>query len=80
MSEAEQCAADILDAIKQIHRENPQFDCPHCLGTGWVCENHTDKAWYGFISDQHVENPDPSVCYCGGAGMRCRCCPDAGSC
>lgn len=22
-------------------------ECPVCLGEGWVCENHPDKAWDG---------------------------------
>jgi hypothetical protein len=41
------------------------FDCPICQGTLWVCENHPDKAW---------DMPDGCEC---GAGMPCRCNPEA---
>ncbi len=35
--------------------------CKICLGEGWVCEDHPDKAW-----------KDGDGC-CGGAGMPCKC-------
>lgn len=39
--------------------------CAICKGELWVCENHPDKAWgYG------------DGC-CGGAGMPCKCNPNA---
>jgi hypothetical protein len=41
--------------------------CLICLGLGWVCENHPDKAW-----DKN------SGCECG-AGMPCQCNDDAGA-
>jgi hypothetical protein len=34
--------------------------CPQCAGSGWICEDHPDRAW--------------TACNCGGAGMRCPCC------
>jgi hypothetical protein len=36
-------------------------NCPKCLGIGWVCEEHPDKAWH-----------DELGCMCG-AGMPCAC-------
>lgn len=36
-------------------------DCKICLGLGWVCENHPDRAWSQELG-----------CQCG-AGMPCRC-------
>jgi len=36
-------------------------DCPHCLGIGWVCENHPKLPWH-----------DDLGCTCG-AGMHCEC-------
>ena len=36
-------------------------NCPICLGIGWVCENHPDRAW-----------DDEMGCTCG-AGMPCAC-------
>jgi hypothetical protein len=36
-------------------------NCPICLGIGWVCENHPDRAW-----------DDELGCTCG-AGEPCRC-------
>jgi hypothetical protein len=43
------------------------LNCVHCLGSDWVCENHTDR---------------PSViteggCNCGGAAAPCTCNPGA---
>ena len=38
---------------------NPK--CPVCLGLGWVCENHPDRAWDTDIG-----------CECG-AGVPCEC-------
>ena len=35
--------------------------CPVCLGIGWVCENHPDRAW-----------SEEFGCQCG-AGMPCEC-------
>lgn len=35
-------------------------DCPRCLGSGIVCEDHPDKAWR-----------EGDGC-CGAAGMPCR--------
>jgi hypothetical protein len=42
-----------------------QKACPHCHGTGWVCEIHPDKPWEG-----------NGACGCGGAGASCSCNPD----
>jgi hypothetical protein len=42
-------------------REGPE--CPRCASTGWVCENHSDRAWDG-----------AKACGCGGAGMPCPSC------
>ena len=36
-------------------------ECNICSGEGWVCENHSDKAW------GHGDG------CCGGAGMPCKC-------
>ena len=41
-------------------------DCSICLGIGFVCENHPDKAW-----------SEESGCQCG-AGMPCQCVRAAG--
>jgi hypothetical protein len=35
--------------------------CPHCLGIGWVCENHPNRPW-----------DDAFGCTCG-AGIPCKC-------
>jgi hypothetical protein len=35
-------------------------NCPICFGSGWVCENHPNRAW------------DEEGCQCG-AGMPCEC-------
>lgn len=42
--------------------------CTKCADSGWVCENHPDKAFSGvcFADD---------ACSCGGAGMPCECNP-----
>lgn len=42
--------------------------CVHCLGSGWVCENHMDRP-----SDVITEGG----CACGGAAAPCRCSPAA---
>jgi hypothetical protein len=44
-----------------VLRENMDKNCPVCLGLGWVCENHPDRAW-----------SDEFGCMCG-AGMPCEC-------
>ena len=36
-------------------------DCPVCFGIGWVCENHSNRAW-----------DEQKGCQCG-AGMPCEC-------
>jgi hypothetical protein len=36
-------------------------NCPICLGLGWVCENHPNRAW-----------DNKEGCQCG-AGMPCEC-------
>ena len=41
-------------------------DCKNCGGTGWVCENHTDRVWRG-VSD------DVTACGCGD-GAPCAIC------
>ena len=41
-------------------------DCKVCLGIGWVCENHPNRAWSQELG-----------CQCG-AGMPCRCVPADG--
>ncbi len=38
-----------------------QKECEICYGEGWVCEDHTNKAW-----------GDGNGC-CGGAGSPCVC-------
>jgi hypothetical protein len=38
-------------------------DCKVCLGIGWVCENHPNRAWSQKLG-----------CQCG-AGMPCECVP-----
>ena len=38
-------------------------DCPRCLGTGYVCENHPDRVWWGV--------DEANGCDCG-AGMPCK--------
>lgn len=38
--------------------------CPTCVDTGYVCENHPDRAWGGLTGDE----------CCGGAGMPCPAC------
>jgi hypothetical protein len=38
--------------------------CEQCGGTGWVCENHTDRPW----------GAGPNECDCG-AGRNCPCNP-----
>jgi len=43
------------------------IDICQCRGTGWVCENHTNKPWYGMM-------PDDFVACCGGAGTPCKKC------
>lgn len=40
-------------------------ECRTCMGGGWVCENHPDRAWHG--------TADVSEC-CGGAGAPCGSC------
>lgn len=42
-------------------------ECPKCEGCGWVCENHTEKAWGGLSSSD-------ATCNCGGAGQPCDSC------
>jgi len=44
------------------------LNCVHCLGSGWVCENHMDRP-----SDVITEGG----CDCGGAAAPCICNPDA---
>lgn len=44
------------------------LNCVHCLGSGWVCENHMDRP-----SDVITEGG----CDCGGAAAPCRCNPAA---
>jgi len=46
----------------------PNVECPKCHGEGWVCEDHPDLPWEGFIAL-------PDCCSCGAAGMPCRCRP-----
>lgn len=48
-----------LPSISKLQRAN--VECPTCLGEGWVCETHPDRAW-----------GDGLAC-CGGAGALCRC-------
>lgn len=43
---------------------NEREACPHCLGTGWVCEFHMGRPWEG-----------KNACGCGGAGTNCVCNP-----
>lgn len=44
-------------------------DCPSCLGTGLVCEDHPRLAWGAAVSDD--SDPWPGACYCGAPGMPC---------
>ncbi len=46
-------------------------ECPICEGIRWVCENHHDKPWAGFMPEGFVE-------CCGGAGMPCLSCNPCG--
>lgn len=39
--------------------------CAICSDTGWVCENHPDRVWYGLMKDGHPRCCDVS------AGMPC---------
>lgn len=41
-------------------------DCPWCLGTGHVCEDHPGKPWAYTLGED-----DPRSCNCGAAGMPC---------
>ena len=43
-------------------------ECASCCGCGWVCENHPDKPWSGYMPKDFIE-------CCGGAGMPCQCNP-----
>lgn len=43
--------------------DDADYDCPVCLGEGWVCEEHDLTAW-----------GDGDEC-CGAAGMPCKCNP-----
>jgi len=36
--------------------------CPFCLGTGYICEDHPDRAWGDL---------EPEGCRCGAPGMPC---------
>lgn len=45
-------------------------DCPTCLGTGHVCEDHPTKAW-GDIIGQGSDTEPGTVCWCGAAGAPC---------
>ena len=54
--------AEPLKKISEI--DDADSECPYCLGTGWVCENHTDRPWLDGVG-----------CHCGGAGMPCTCNP-----
>lgn len=42
-------------------RKPSPANCPVCFGIGWVCENHSNRAW-----DEEIG------CQCG-AGMPCQC-------
>lgn len=49
----------------------PDPDCPHCRGTGWVCEAHQDRPTTCATPDH------PDACDCGEVGTPCRLClPD----
>jgi hypothetical protein len=54
---------DLVNAVWELDpKSNPmKNDCTKCLGIGWVCENHPDRAW-----------SDELGCQCG-AGMPCEC-------
>jgi hypothetical protein len=41
-------------------------DCPHCRGSGYVCEEHPDRPWYPTTS------LEDGACGCGAPGMPCK--------
>ncbi len=53
------------------------LDCPKCLGSGFVCENHPDRAWGPGIEEKplfwRVRDFGRGPCHCGGAGQQCQC-------
>jgi hypothetical protein len=50
------------------HGDSADPNCQLCLGVGWVCEGHPDKAWGG------MTGPMDGSCECG-PGMPCQCNP-----
>lgn len=43
-------------------KKTKRWTCRLCKNQRWVCENHPDVPW-----------SDGDGCYCGGAGMICKC-------
>ena len=41
--------------------------CPACHGVRWVCAEHPNRPWHGFIG----EPGDEGTCDCGAEGMPC---------
>lgn len=59
-----------IPEMQSIVEAFPRFpDCPVCLGTGHVCEDHPTKAWGEMLSD--ADSPVAGACYCGAAGAPC---------
>ncbi|MBT2325043.1 hypothetical protein J7E62_22170 [Variovorax paradoxus] len=47
-----------------------KLKCVHCLGPGWVCEDHEDRP-------SALLTEGKGGCDCGGAAVPCTCNPDA---
>jgi hypothetical protein len=54
--------------ISELDSADP--NCKTCMGLGWVCENHPEKAWADMIDGVNTKR----ACACG-AGAPCRCNP-----